>query len=703
MKNPIRVNGKADIPAVMAFIEKSGITASDRSGEAVCSLVCEELLLHLLERGCTEIGVSAGRHADGYIEVRAAGARMDLSEPAAGTGKDEIETQISGCLLEQYADHFTFRYRRGVNIYRVYAGKQNSFDLTEEIFSYYRDADPEKPHRPMDVLRFIARRHKGIFSVSVFVILVRHLSALMLPVFVSNIINYVTETGVFFSFPVFLNIALSVAALTLNLVCFWLDSRYYRRFTRAVEAGFRMAIIQKLQILSIRFHNNAQSGVILSKLISDVQFIQMLIYDRLQEILCISEDILFVIVVAILRYPLMLIFYFTLIPVVVLLLRHFLKRMQEKRAGMRQRNEQVGAAVKEMLEMESLVRAHGLHRTEYRSVLAKVRSAQRAAILYDRQTVSVNNIAYGLFQGLRLLSLSVAAMLTAIGHIQIGTLVLFQSIFEMILANVQRMLDAVPQFTQGYDSLKSVNEILYVDDIEQNGKELLPNPMRGEIEFRNVSFRYNEEKEPVLKDISFRVPAGGSIAFVGKSGEGKTTILNLVLGLYSPQKGEILVDGKNLETLEKSAYRRRIAVVPQQTVLFSGSLWNNLVYGLNYVSKESVMDVIRQVGLEDLVAELPDGLDSAILENGGNLSGGQRQRIAIARALLRNPRIIILDEATSALDQASEKQVQEAIDSMMGHCTVIMVAHRLNTLRHADAVYRVTNGRLERCENIDQL
>ena len=279
---------------------------------------------------------------------------------------------------------------------------------------------------------------------------------------------------------------------------------------------------------------------------------------------------------------------------------------------------------------------------------------------------------------------------------------LFQSIFEMIINNVQRMLDAIPMITQGYDSLKSVNEILYADDIEQNGTAMLPRPVRGEIEFRDVSFSYEPGREPVLNNISFTVPASGSIAFIGKSGEGKSTILNLILGLYAAQKGEILIDGVNINTLDKSAYRRNIAVVPQQTVLFSGTLWDNLVYGLNYVSADRVLDVIRRVRLEELVASLPEGLNSRINENGGNLSGGQRQRIAIARALLRNPKIIRLDEATSALDSDSERQVQEAVDAMMGSCTVVMVAHRLNTLRRADVVFRVRNGKLERCEDLEQ-
>ena len=159
----------------------------------------------------------------------------------------------------------------------------------------------------------------------------------------------------------------------------------------------------------------------------------------------------------------------------------------------------------------------------------------------------------------------------------------------------------------------------------------------------------------------------------------------------------------NLDELEKAAYRRHIAVVPQNTVLFSGSLWDNLVYGLNYVSADQVMDVIHRVGLEDVLAALPEGLNSPLLENGGNLSGGQRQRIAIARALLRNPKIILLDEATSALDAVSERQVQEAIDAVMGRCTVVMVAHRLGTLRRADAVYRMDRGKLHRYDSFDQV
>ncbi len=249
---------------------------------------------------------------------------------------------------------------------------------------------------------------------------------------------------------------------------------------------------------------------------------------------------------------------------------------------------------------------------------------------------------------------------------------------------------------------KSENHFLFEQDTEPNGSARLPEPVRGEIEFRDVTFSYAQDREPVLRGVSFRVPAGRSVAFIGRSGSGKTTLLNLLLGLDTVQNGRILIDGADLDKLDKNVYRRHVAVVSQNTVLFSGTLWDNLVYGLDYVTPDEVRDVLTRVGLGSLVESLPDGLDSQVLEGGVNFSGGQRQRIAIARALLRRARIILLDEATSALDTESEQQVQDAIDAVMHQCTVVMVAHRLNTLRKADEIYRIADGRIILCDSLDQ-
>ena len=162
------------------------------------------------------------------------------------------------------------------------------------------------------------------------------------------------------------------------------------------------------------------------------------------------------------------------------------------------------------------------------------------------------------------------------------------------------------------------------------------------------------------------------------------------------------IDGINLEELEKNQYRHSLAVVPQTPILFAGTLWDNLVYGLSYCSTEQVMDVLRKVGLEELVRKQPEGLNMPVQEGGKNLSGGQRQRLSIARAMLRRPKLVLLDEATSALDPASEREVQEALEAMMGTCTMIMVAHRLNTIRKADLIFALQNGKAIRYDSYEQ-
>lgn len=414
-------------------------------------------------------------------------------------------------------------------------------------------------------------------------------------------------------------------------------------------------------------------------------------------------DIVFAIVVSLIKMPAMLAFYALVIPASTLILRHHLTPIRESKALMRKKTETANAAFKEMLAMERLNRSQGTQKEEYYSLSAKVQEVQTAADTQDMQQLKLNNAAYGTSQGFRLLCLCTALFLAFRGKISVGEVVLFQSLFDALINSLQRFLDEMPQITQGLDSLSSIHEILSVKDTEKNGSVRLPLPLRGEIEYRDVVFGYDDGEPPVLKGISFHIPPNTSAAFIGKSGVGKSTILNLLLGLYSCQHGSILIDGADIDTLKKEHFRRSLAVVPQNPILCSGTLWDNLTTGCRYVTTEQVMAVLKSVGLENLAAEHPDGLMRPIFEGGENLSGGQRQRIAIARALLRKPRIILFDEATSALDTESEQEVQRAIEAMMGNCTVVMVAHRLNTLKKVDRIYRIEEGKVQPCDFDEQM
>ena len=702
MSGPFTVNSRSDVASAVSLVRDSfrerGVSAP------ACPLIAEALLLHLLDSGCAPVTVGYRGGRNGFIEIRAAGERDTFEVPSGADEDGRIEAEINLNILAQYAEQFDCRYQKGVNRYRIYPERRRIPDLSAEIYDFYAKADDAALERPLSVLLRIFGNHRARFVAAMIVKSVKHIAALMLPVFAANIIDSLAGgNGVFFSWPVLLSIFASVTALLVNLVCFWIDSILYHRFTRAVESGFKMAIVRKLEALSIRYHQNTQSGKLLSKLISDVQFIGMLIYDRLGDVLHLGIDVVFVIVTALLRFPPMLLFYLVIVPAATLFIRSFMKPVLESKAFMRRQTETSNAAFQEMLEMSQLTRSHGLEKTEYRRISEKVLQVQQAADRYDQIGVWVNNVSYGGAQGFRLVCLCFAAFLASRGYISIGTVVLFQSIFEMIIGSVQKVLDELPQITQGYDSLVSVSEILRERDVETNGSRLLPEPVRGEIRFRDVVFRYAPKDEPVLRGLNFDIPAGTSAAFIGKSGAGKTSLLSLMLGLYDYESGNIRVDGIELRELDKHSYRRHIAVVPQNTVLFSGTLWDNLVYGLSYVTTAQVLDALRRVGLQDLLDSLPDGLNTRIFEGGSNLSGGQRQRIAIARALLRDARIILFDEATSALDEESERQVQAAIDAVMDQCTVVMVAHRLGTLRKVDVIYRIEDGRAIPYDSYEQV
>ena len=667
----------------------------------VGTILCDSLLNHLLLEGFRDIKVILKGRISKYIEVTAAGSQATLELYASENEKELIEDEINISIINEYINNIRIQYRNGVNRFLIYPDLRSD-NINNEIFEFYDRADSVNS-KPLSILKYLIGKHRLLFTLSVINMSIKHLCALMLPVFSANIIDIVVRGNSFFHSAIYFNIFAFFAALITNLVCFWIDALFYHRFARAVESGFKMALVQKLQILSIKFLSSTQAGRLLSKIISDVQFIQSLIYDHFRDMLHLTIDVIFVIVTALIKFPPMLLFYIVIVPAAIMFIRSFANPVLESRKFMRKQTETSNAAFKEMLEMSSLTRAHGLAGTEYKKISAKVKRVQEAANQYDRLGVKVNNVSYGGFQGFRLICLCFAAFLAGEGYISIGTVVLFQSIFENIINSLQKVLDELPLITQGYDSIVSVNEILCEQDTENNGTKKLSSSFKKEIELRNVAFSYEPGTEPVLKDISLKIPKGKSVAFIGKSGAGKSTLLNLILGLYSCTGGSILIDGTDIEELDKNSYRHHIAVVPQNTVLISGTLWDNLVYGLRHVSRDKVLEVLNSVGLSDLLNSLPDGLNSVLLENGGNLSGGQRQRLSIARALLRDSEIVVLDEATSALDADSERQVQQAIDVVMKERTVIIVAHRLNTLKKADLIYKIEEGHATLCPSYEDI
>jgi ATP-binding cassette subfamily B protein len=288
-----------------------------------------------------------------------------------------------------------------------------------------------------------------------------------------------------------------------------------------------------------------------------------------------------------------------------------------------------------------------------------------------------------------------SAWLVVHHRITVGDAVMYHTYFGMLIGAVQQFLSVFPALAQGADAVRSLGEVLEAGQVERNaGKPAAPTPLRGELVFDNVGFSYPRGREVALSEISLRIAPGETVAFVGESGAGKSTLINLVIGFRQPTTGGIKLDGHDLRELDLRTYRRQIGVVPQNTLLFNGTLRENVTYGLEKVPDEVLWGVLADANLADFVRSLPLGLNTPLGESGALLSGGQRQRLAIARALVRNPRLVILDEATSALDTASEQLVQEALIRLTRERTTLIVAHRFSTIRHAHRIVVLRQGRI---------
>jgi ABC-type multidrug transport system fused ATPase/permease subunit len=284
------------------------------------------------------------------------------------------------------------------------------------------------------------------------------------------------------------------------------------------------------------------------------------------------------------------------------------------------------------------------------------------------------------------------------GRITIGEMTRF-SLYTMFVAG------AMGQFAELYSQIqKAVGATHRVRELLQEQPEFalaVPDtqtsapsaPLRGEVEFRNVHFRYPSRPEvEVLKGISFAIQPGEKVALVGPSGSGKSTIISLLLRFYDPQPGEILMDGLPAREYPLAWLRNQMSIVPQEAMLFGGTIYENIAYGRPGATEAEVMEAARQAHAHEFIAPFPEGYQTLVGERGVKLSGGQRQRVAIARAILKNPAILILDEATSSLDSESERLVQLALDKLMENRTTFMIAHRLATVRRADRILVIQNG-----------
>lgn len=457
----------------------------------------------------------------------------------------------------------------------------------------------------------------------------------------------------------------------------------------------RSRVFNRMQFLSFGYLDQSTTGRLLSKYAFDSQKVQDVMLNILNNIIpAIFSGLSVTILMLILNWRLAAVA-LIIIPLLHVTRELFKKRLHQKNREMRLAQESLTGSANEMISALPLVRSLGEERkAEHRLSSFNLRLAEARFGLFSMGSVFgtflfVSNSVVSLFV------VSIGAYMVLEGYLTIGALFAFVAALPIIMQPFTMIAQSLEQYMVGQEAFTSIRELVACDYVENwKGKTVL-SPMRADIRFIDADFAYpGKEDQLIFKDFNLRIRSGESVALVGASGSGKSTLANLVLGLYSLKRGQIEIDGVPLEQLDMRKMRQRCAIVMQDNILLSGSILDNIRFARERSTNEEVIAAAKAANADEFIRDLPDGYDTVIGERGVSLSGGQRQRISIARAILRDPQLLILDEATSALDNESEAQIQEALDRLSRGRTVITIAHRLSTIRNADRIVVLGKGKI---------
>ena len=566
--------------------------------------------------------------------------------------------------------------------------------MTRSSSDVHRETDAK------DLMGFILANKRRLLP-GVAVACVRSLTVAPIPFFFQIIIDDYIRSG---------NVG-GIAALTLLMSGLLIlhyalaieGSRIFAYEVSQMTSQLRSRVFQKLQFIHFGYLDNTKSGRLVSKYAFDTQKVEMTIMPLVNQLLPNTLYAVSVITILfILNWKLSLVV-LAIVPLYATSKLYFFKRMKQTNRENRLAQERLTGTASEYISALRLVRGYG----EEKQATSTLENSSNRYRQTRVNQIMVNSV-FGTFAHVSTQFLNIAvvaggAVLAVNGSLSLGTLFAFLAGLPVLLMPIQMFIQFSQQFFTGRESYMSLRELIDSGYVEEWKGHRRPERFSGRLSFEKVSFAYPGSDTQALTDISLDIAPGEHVAFVGPSGSGKSTTANLVLGLYGPQTGTIRIDEIAQRDLDMRWLRRKCAIVMQESLLLSGSVLDNIRFARWDATDEEVRQAAEQANALEFIEQLPNGFDTTIGERGASLSGGQRQRISIARAILRDPRILILDEATSALDYQSERLIQDALERLSSGRTVITIAHRLSTIKSADRVVVLRQGRIVETGRFEEL
>ncbi len=476
------------------------------------------------------------------------------------------------------------------------------------------------------------------------------------------------------------------------------------RIASRVMFELRVRVFAHLQRLSLDYYTDEKAGVIMTRIMSDVESLQQLLQDGLVQFFL--QGLTMVVVTVILLVMNVQLALITLLMIVPLLLGLTLWFRSASDRGYLRVRDGIAGVLSDVSESLSGVRVvAGFNRTRHnvlhhRNVVGEYRDANDyTAEINAKYGASTEWIG---IMGQAMLLL-IGGTMVRNGSLQVGQLVAFILYLNSFFQPIQQLVQQYNLYQQGQAAIVKLNELLSTHPSVEEAEDAAPlPPIEGDVELVGVSFGY-DPAVPVLRDVDLHIRAGETMSFVGPTGAGKSTIAKLVTRFYDPTAGSVRIDGFDLRDVTIESLRRQLGVVPQEPFLFAGTVRDNIAFARPDATDDEVMEAVHRVGLDELIAHLPEGVDTRVHERGVSLSSGERQLIALARAFLAGPRVLVLDEATSNLDLKSETQVEAGLDALLQGRTAIIVAHRLSTAMRADRIAVVDDGRIAELGSHEEL